>query len=254
MPCKVCGKNLPKRRKSTCSWKCRAIYVNSLNKGRPSILKGKKTGRVPKSAFQKGLVPWNKGKKTGICVNPFPKGHSPWNKGLIGLNKGIKRSEETKRKMSLASKGKPKSEEHKKKMSEYRKGRKASIETRKKMSETAKRINSGSHLPHKKGKESHTWKGGITPEHNKIRSSIEMKLWIQSVFARDGYTCQKTGVKGCKLTAHHIKNFAQYPELRFAIDNGITLSLDSHKKFHKKYGKKNNTREQIDEFINSKSI
>ena len=32
-------------------------------------------------------------------------------------------------------------------------------------------------------------------------------------------------------------------------DNGITLSEKTHKEFHKKYCKKNNTREQLDEFI-----
>jgi len=40
--------------------------------GQPSVNKGKKTGRVPKSAFKKGDIPWNKGKKTG---------GTPWKKG-----------------------------------------------------------------------------------------------------------------------------------------------------------------------------
>lgn len=101
----------------------------------------------------------------------------------------------------------------------------------------------------KKGELSNAWKNGLTSKNQLIRSSIEGKLWIQSVFARDGYVCQKTGVKGGKLAAHHILNFAQYPELRFAIDNGITLSEKSHKEFHKKYGIKNNTREQLVEFL-----
>jgi len=76
-----------------------------------------------------------------------------------------------------------------------------------------------------------------------------MKLWKDSVFARDGYTDQKTGIKGGKLVAHHIQNFAQYPELRLAIDNGITLSIKSHREFHKIYGRKNNTKEQLEEFL-----
>lgn len=97
------------------------------------------------------------------------------------------------------------------------------------------------------------WKGGITPLNYKIRSSVESKLWIQSVFARDGYVCQKTGIKGGKLVAHHILNFSKYPELRFAIDNGITLSVKSHKEFHKIYGTRNNTQEQIDEFLGPNS-
>lgn len=101
------------------------------------------------------------------------------------------------------------------------------------------------------GENSWNWKGGLTPERNKIRKSIEYRLWRNSVLARDSFTCQKTGVKGGTLRAHHIQNFAQFPELRFAIDNGITLSKESHNEFHKLYGIKNNTKEQLEEFLNN---
>jgi len=56
------------------------------------------------------------------------------------------------------------------------------------------------------------------------------------------------------LVAHHIQNFAQFPELRFAIDNGITLSKQAHNEFHKRYGRKNNNREQLDEFLGDLKI
>src|SRR3990167_2827110 len=88
----------------------------------------------------------------------------------------------------------------------------------------------------------------------KIRNSIEYKIWIGAVFAHDGYTCQKIGIKGGHLVAHHIQNFAQFPELRFAIDNGITLSKQAHNEFHKRYGRKNNNREQLDEFLGDLKI
>jgi len=97
------------------------------------------------------------------------------------------------------------------------------------------------------------WQGGISPERNKIRRSLEYKLWQDSVFSRDGHICQKCGENRIsKLVAHHIQNFSQHPELRFAIDNGITFCRKKcHKEFHRKYGKKNNTREQLEEFLNS---
>jgi hypothetical protein len=102
------------------------------------------------------------------------------------------------------------------------------------------------------GKNSRNWKGGITPINFKIRNSIQYKLWRDAVYASDGYTCQKTGIKGGKLQAHHILNFGEHPKLRFAIDNGITLSRKEHHLFHHIYGKTHNTKSQIEQFIGHK--
>ena len=41
-----------------------------------------------------------------------------------------------------------------------------------------------------------------------------------------------------------------YKEGRTDINNGITLCVDCHKKFHEKYGNKNNDLNQIKEFLN----
>lgn len=73
-----------------------------------------------------------------------------------------------------------------------------------------------------------------------------------SVFERDGYVCQKTGIKGGRIVAHHIVNWMQDKSLRYEISNGITLSDTAHRLFHKLYGRKNNNYEQIKEFINIK--
>lgn len=151
-------------------------------------------------------------------------------------------TEERKRKISEALKGKPKSLAHRKRLSEVRtakpnrywlgkkrsdediekfrkshKGKVASLESRFKTSLALK----GDKSPH--------WKGGITPVNEKIRKSIEYKIWREAVFKRDNYTCVFCGDSKSYLNADHIKPFALYPELRFAIDNGRTLCVSCHR-------------------------
>lgn len=89
------------------------------------------------------------------------------------------------------------------------------------------------------GENNPQWRGGVTPENHLIRSSKRMNEWRRSVFARDDFTCQGCGVrnrkghgKTVKLHAHHIKGFAEYPELRFDVSNGLTLCLECHIKVH----------------------
>lgn len=72
------------------------------------------------------------------------------------------------------------------------------------------------------------WEGFITPENKKFYASPEYKDWRISVFDRDNYTCQKCGVKDCRIEAHHIKPKCKFLELRLDINNGITLCHPCH--------------------------
>jgi hypothetical protein len=64
------------------------------------------------------------------------------------------------------------------------------------------------------------------------RFSYKNKVWRDSVFKIYDYTCQKCHQKGVELNAHHIKPFAQYPELRYDLDNGVALCKKCHIKEH----------------------
>ena len=83
------------------------------------------------------------------------------------------------------------------------------------------------------------WKGGISSENRNIRNSLDYRLWRISIFERDNYICQECGSIGGKLSAHHIKSFANFPEERFDINNGVTLCDICHEKTENYRGKAN---------------
>jgi hypothetical protein len=67
------------------------------------------------------------------------------------------------------------------------------------------------------------WKLGITRTNNAIRRSSQYLKWTKQIYKRDDYTCQICGVKGKNIRANHIKKFADYPDLRFVVTNGIVI-------------------------------
>jgi hypothetical protein len=87
--------------------------------------------------------------------------------------------------------------------------------------------------PYFTGPNNPNWKGGISPEHLKIRWSVKMKNFRNDIFKRDNYTCKFCG--RCRkagdrviLNVHHIKSFAVHKELRFDKNNAITLCRECH--------------------------
>jgi len=101
------------------------------------------------------------------------------------------------------------------------------------------------------GKNNPRWKGGITKFQEKVRKLPEYSLWRKNIFKRDNWTCQICGIKGCKLEAHHIKEFnlilktMKILKIKEAIkcselwntNNGVTVCLDCHNKTKTKYFK-----------------
>ena len=103
-------------------------------------------------------------------------------------------------------------------------------------SNTAKKLKGFKHPPEQcilrrlnnLGEKSHFWKGGKTKQEKIIRTSAAYKKWRTEIFKRDGYICQHCGKRGGYLHADHINPFANYPELRFDINNGRTLCVTCH--------------------------
>ena len=82
------------------------------------------------------------------------------------------------------------------------------------------------------------WTGDRKPPWEKTnkerRNTKEYRDWRTSVFERDKYMCQKCNKVGGDLNAHHIKPFATHKDLRFDINNGLTLCVKCHKEIHRK--------------------
>ena len=81
------------------------------------------------------------------------------------------------------------------------------------------------------------WAGSKIPPWDRTntrqRNCPEYASWRKSVFERDDFTCQDCGARGGNLNAHHIKRFRDFPKLRLAISNGITLCEKCHKNRHR---------------------
>ena len=170
----------------------------------------------------------------GTCLNT---GRTHFQKGRVPWNKGKPMSEETKEKVSIAKKQNP---------IKYWLGKKRDDATIEKMSQGNKgkiAWNKNKHQTQTSGENNPNWKGGISSTNRSSRNSIEFRLWREAVFARDKWTCQKCGKHGGRLSPHHkislLKiinkyNFETWEDVKrckilWDINNGITLCHDCHK-------------------------
>ena len=72
------------------------------------------------------------------------------------------------------------------------------------------------------------WKGGISKLDSHERSKFRLRV-RKIIFERDKHQCVECSSKEY-LQITHIKSFADFPELRFEIDNCRTLCMGCHYK------------------------
>ncbi len=69
-----------------------------------------------------------------------------------------------------------------------------------------------------------------------LKNTARYQIWRNTVFLRDNFTCQNLNCEFCKneqgiyLQVHHIKSLSLYPELAFKPENGITYCTGYHLK------------------------
>lgn len=116
-------------------------------------------------------------------------------------------------------------------------GKKHSQETKKKMSEAKIGFipwNKGIKWITNSGSNHWHWNNNreeIIGRHNRKLHDSDYKQWVMSVRNRDGWKCKiANGDCSGRLETHHILGWKSHPELRYKINNGITLCHLHHPK------------------------
>lgn len=75
------------------------------------------------------------------------------------------------------------------------------------------------------------WRGGVTSKQGKLRNKYgrRLKVWSRLVKERDNYVCALCG-RNESSRSHHVLPFADYPQYRFDVDNGVTLCAACHRR------------------------
>lgn len=143
------------------------------------------------------------------------------------------------------------------KMSKSSRGKKHSAKTKQKISKASKGKLAGNRNPMfgLTGEKCPNWKTTRSQKDREYRRQYpEYYKWRETVFERDKYVCQVCGEKGVYFVAHHIESYADNKKLQLVLDNGVTICKDCHDEFHIIYGKGGNTRQQLNEYINTRGI
>lgn len=151
---------------------------------------------------------------------------------------GYINSPETRKKMSISAKNKKLSEEHKRNIGEAHKGEKSHLWKgglpkcicgKKLSAYTSKQCQTCFHNQHK-GSNHYNWKQDRNSLVKKQkRNDLAYRDWRKEVWLRDNFKC-KIDNSDCegRIEAHHILGWKDYPDLRYKINNGITLCHAHH--------------------------
>lgn len=64
------------------------------------------------------------------------------------------------------------------------------------------------------------------------KQNYKFTQWSLAVRTRDKFTCQGSGPHKGYITAHHIKDWNNFPALRYEIANGVALCNSCHAREH----------------------
>lgn len=159
--------------------------------------------------------------------------------------KGKRKSPEHIEKVRLANLGKKRTAEQRRRMSESHLGSVLSAVTRKKLSVATSTAHRDGRIPsltldaQEKGrKKSSMLVGPLHPNWISDRSTLARRnqqrtaadlTWSNTVRRRDKWKCALSSPECCgRLEAHHIEPWKDSPDLRYDVDNGITLCQFHH--------------------------
>jgi len=184
-------------------------------------------------------------KKCGVCGKIFSArwgvSYRQWKKSFWCSRKcyavsitGKKLSKKHKAKISLSLIGRIVSDVTRQKISLTNTGKKRTPEQLERLSKAHLGIPSplkGLKFPNRSGEKHWAWikdRGLIKIGERSFNDPLQ-KQWSLSIKKRDNWKC-RIADKNCKgrLEAHHILDWKNYPELRYEINNGITLCHHHH--------------------------
>ena len=193
--------------------------------------KGHKQSNTGKTHWNKDNSPsikWKGKSYEEICgiekANEIKKKIGIKSKGRISGMKGKKHSEKAKRKIRLGNRGRKVSIKTRRKMRERMKGNKNALGSIRSKT-LRKKIGDA-----QRGEKHWNWiKDRSQLKNDNERNDSSYKEWRYQVFKRDRHICRINN-KDCfgKVIAHHILNWSDFPELRYNINNGITLCQAHH--------------------------